>query len=239
MKLGGVINFAVENICSMKTFDDGIIHCMCTAFKDLQGVLYVIAPKEIDRSRMEQWARASGCNIVVVYDIDWNNDLTPWPAAGVAKGAPDFKGLAPQFLRHLEHELMPTVEKALGLHDRPARNLIGISLSGLFALWAWAGTDLFDNVCSISGSLWYEGFVDWLQGADLRGKQGCVLLVLGEQEEKSGNAAFRTVGAATRQALAILQAAGVDAQLQMAPGDHLAPIEPRMQMAIDFLARKA
>lgn len=220
----------------MKSFDYGQIHCICTAFKGLKNVTYILAPAEISRESMQQWVRATNSNIVVIYGMDWEGDLTPWPAAGVSEGSPAFGGGAQVFINYMERELMPAVEKALGCPADVRRNIVGISLSGLFALWAWVKSDLFANVCCVSASLWYEGFVDWLQGADLSGKRGSVLLILGDKEADSSNMLFSTVEAATNQSIAILKGAGIDAELQMVAGDHRTDIKPRLDMAMDFLA---
>lgn len=222
----------------MKTFDDGQIHCICTAFKGLKSITYIIAPAEISKESLQRWVHATSSNIVVIYGMDWDNDLTPWPAAGVAPGTPAFKGNARQFVEHLEKELMPAVEKALGCPENPRRNLVGISLSGLFALWAWAQSDMFADVCCISASLWYEGFVDWMQAADLSGDRGSVLFILGDKESESRNMLFSTVEAATGQVIAILKGAGVDARLQMVAGDHRSDMKPRLDLAMDFLAER-
>ncbi|MDE6638872.1 MAG: hypothetical protein K2K32_11640 [Muribaculaceae bacterium] len=36
-------------------------------------------------------------------------------------------------------------------------------MSGLFALWQWMVCDTFRNIASLSGSFWYEGFMEWMK----------------------------------------------------------------------------
>ena len=65
-------------------------------------------------------------------------------------------------LPNLTHEILPETEKDLGI-EHAERTLLGVSLSGLFAVWAAFNTDAFANIISISGSLWYNGFVEWMK----------------------------------------------------------------------------
>ncbi len=55
-----------------------------------------------------------------------------------------------------ERELTPW--KAPGLK---AGEFAGVSLYGLFALWASCRTHLFEGVASVSGSFWYDKFTEW------------------------------------------------------------------------------
>ena len=50
-------------------------------------------------------------SIVVIDDVDWNDDLTPWPAEGVFKKAKPFGGHAAGFLDKLLHEIILASEK--------------------------------------------------------------------------------------------------------------------------------
>ncbi len=91
-------------------------------------------------------------SIVVIPDVNWNDDLTPWPAEGVFKKAKPFGGRAISFLDKLTNEIIPGIEKELKMEDAD-RTIMGVSLSGLFAVWSGFNTDNFTNIISISGSL--------------------------------------------------------------------------------------
>ena len=97
--------------------------------------------------------------VAAVEGVDWNRELTPWPAPPVARGQPDFGGGADALLGELAGRILPEVEAEL----RPsARWIAGYSLAGLFAVYAALSTRLFARVASVSGSMWYPGFSDWV-----------------------------------------------------------------------------
>ena len=49
--------------------------------------------------------------IVEIIGIDWDDDLTPWPAAAVFKGAAPYKGQAENYLRYVENKVLPAVKE--------------------------------------------------------------------------------------------------------------------------------
>ena len=100
-------------------------------------ICYMILPEGIKENLAEGLAILSekySVSIVVINDVDWNNDLTPWPADGVFKKAKPFGGHAAGFLDKLTHEIIPDAEKQLGIEEAE-RTILGVSLSGLFAVW--------------------------------------------------------------------------------------------------------
>ena len=204
---------------------------------DSQRVAYIILPGVETHSWMQHQARTLNVNIVGITGMDWDNDLTPWPAPGQPPGAPAFLGEAPQFLEYLTARLIPRVEKQLGL-IAPERTLIGISLSGLFAVWAWMNGSEFENIASISGSMWYEGFVAWLQGKPCPPKKGRIYFSLGEQEPLTSVAAFRPVGRDTAAVVGYFKSHGVATCFQWNPGNHYAPLKPRLTKAFVWLYGK-
>lgn len=210
--------------------------CTCSVAAGSGKITYVLYPF----AALDEWiadaARKYDSTIVVITGIDWNNDLTPWPAPGVPAGTPDFAGKAAQFLARLE-KLVPQVEKQLAVDPALTRRLVGVSLSGLFALWQWPQTSLFDDIACLSGSFWYEGFVDWFAKQNLSAKTGLAYFLLGKKEPHSPVAAFRKVGAATAAVVEQLKAEGVRAEFEWVPGDHYQfPIE-RLNKAMGALAQ--
>ncbi len=107
--------------------------------------------------------------VAAVEGVDWNCELTPWPAPPVARGQPDFGGNADALLGELAGRILPEVEAEL----RPsARWIAGYSLAGLFAVYAALSTRLFARVASVSGSMWYPGFSDWVAAGAHSSKEG-------------------------------------------------------------------
>lgn len=197
---------------------------------------YVLVPGGLcdDACKWAQEASASNaCSIVVVSGMDWNRDMTPWPAKGVMKKEKPFAGGAPGFLSRLENELIPGLEKELGINPSE-RYLMGISLSGLFAVWSIFGTGLFDGVGSVSGSLWYDGFSEWVDGqSPLSGTR--VVMTLGEREKNASDKRLASVQDRTGDVLRALASKGVPAELEMVEGTHFSPFQPRFDLVLSRL----
>ncbi len=192
-------------------------------------ICYILAPIPLDERRITECAKRYDYTIVVVHGMDWDNDLTPWKAPGVLPEDECFKGKADDYLACLLWEVMPEMERRLCMDSAVERTLVGISLSGLFALWAWMKCDAFTNIGSISGSFWYDGFADWLSNANKYLKEGCVYLSLGDKEAENVNPRYRTVEKYTVRIAETLHEAGIRMMFEMTSGTHFAPIYPRLE----------
>ena len=197
-------------------------------------ICYMILPegvKEDLANGLERLAEKYGVSIVVSNDVNWNDDLTPWPADGVFKKAKPFGGQTAEFLDKLTREIIRETEKHLGI-ESPERTLVGVSLSGLFAVWSAFNTDAFTNIISISGSLWYDGFVDWMEEHTPSPsiKKGCMLL--GEKEKYAKEKRMATVEECTNTAVNILKEKScADVVFELVEGTHFSPILPRLEKA--------
>ncbi len=197
------------------------------------SVCYLISPVPVDPETAETWARRRG--IVVVSGTDWGNDMTPWPAPGIVKGGDDFGGNAAKFLSIFRGRILPECERALHIHGDCIRSLAGLSLSGLFALYAWLSCDEFTNIGSISGSFWYEGFADWFESRRPVSKAGCAYFSLGDKEGKGGNPRFAGVRENTSSIIMKLREDGVRTMFESTPGTHFTPFIPRMERLLTWL----
>lgn len=164
--------------------------------------------------------------------VDWNDDLTPWPAEPIFKKGKPFGGHAAKYLERLEGEIIPSMEAGLKVGQRW---MLGISLSGLFALWAAARTGLFDGVASISGSFWYPGFTEWLKDQTVSARQ--VYLSLGDKEAESKNIHLKGIAGQTAQVVEILRNKGVFTQFEWTEGTHFGPLIPRLEKSFEAIAR--
>lgn len=106
--------------------------------------------------------RMSELIVVGITNTDRTRDLTPTKAAAAgATGAPQFPtaGGADQFLKFIETELIPEVEKRYRV--RPYRILAGHSLGGLFAVHAMlARPEVFNSYVAVSPSLQWDNQVE-------------------------------------------------------------------------------
>ena len=176
-----------------------------------------------------------GVSIVVIGDVDWNDDLTPWPAEGVFKKAKPFGGRAAGFLDKLTHEIIPDAEKKLGIEEAE-KTILGVSLSGLFAVWSMFKTDAFTNVISISGSLWYDGFVEWMEKQTLSPGIKKVCMLLGEKEKNAKDKRMATVEEKTVATANILkEKSQASVMSELVEGTHFSPIMPRLERAFEVV----
>ena len=173
-----------------------------------------------------------GVSIVVIEDVNWNDDMTPWPAIGVFKKAKPFGGRAASFLNKLTNEIIPNTERELGI-ENAERTLLGVSLSGLFAVWAAFNTDVFANIISISGSLWYDGFIEWMKEQTPSSRLKKVCMLLGEKEKNAKEKRMATVEERSLAAADILkEKSQATVTFELVEGTHFSPILPRMERAM-------
>ena len=151
----------------------------------------------------------------------WNDSLTPWPAVGVRPGAPGFGGHAEETLAELVGAAIPAVEAAHGL--APARRAIcGYSLGGLFSLYAFARDGSPFSACAcLSGSVWYEGWVDYLRRVCPCGSGRYAYLSIGKKERRAGAPIMRTVQDDLEACAAILRERGHAVDMVVGPGNHM------------------
>ena len=136
----------------------------------------------------------------------WNDDFTPWSAAPFRSGETAPAGRADDYLNRLAGQIKPDIDARYRTMPEPRNTaLFGYSLGGLAALYAAYRTDLFGVVGSLSGSLWYDGFCDYMRQHTPRNPDLRIYLSLGKKEERSKNPRMAAVGECTRLAQEILR----------------------------------
>lgn len=215
----------------MQIFDIQGIRIGATGRSDAARICYVLSPFDDLGEWAEEAAGRYGLAIAVVSQMDWDNDLTPWPAKGVPAGSPDFEGRAPEFLKLLTGTIVPAVERRLGISRGTERTLCGVSLSGLFTLWQWLLCDEFRNIISLSGSFWYEGFAAWAESRAVPAGKGRAYFLLGNKEAQSPVPQFRPVQTDTETIVNYLKAKGISATFELVPGNHYQNALPRLDRA--------
>jgi len=169
---------------------------------------------------------------VMLPPVNWNDDLTPWPAGPIFKKGKPFGGKADAYLYKLENEIIPCIEADMGI-EPDERWLIGVSLAGLFAVWAAAKTSLFTRVASISGSFWYPDFACWLQGQTIYAQSAYISL--GNKEADTKNNHLKSIAQDTCSVVKILESKGVQTTFEWTEGTHFGPILPRLEKALMVL----
>ena len=174
-------------------------------------------------------------SLACIGGMNWNRDLSPWPAPAPFPGQPPFEGGAEAFLETLTAGLLPAVRKELPGEPRWIA-LAGYSLAGLFAAWAALRSPLFSRFASISGSLWYPGFSDWLRAAP--GEIEKAYFSLGDREARTRNPALKSVEEAARAAAECLSARGAETVFHLNPGNHFYQTEERIVRGILWLLQE-
>ena len=164
--------------------------------------------------------------------MDWNRELSPWSAPKAFRNGADFEGQGPVLLDVLTHQIIPLTEKHLRCAPE-FRGIAGYSLAGLFALWAVYQTDLFDRAASISGSLWFDGFLDFMRTNTPKTK--LVYLSLGDREKAVKNPRLAVVEDCTVQAVELLREQRVPTVFEMNRGGHFQNVPSRIACGIQAL----
>jgi predicted alpha/beta superfamily hydrolase len=172
--------------------------------------------------------------LVTINGLNWDHDLTPWYAPRIFQDGNDFGDGADVYLQKLTGSIIPAVEAALGFSPC-CRTLLGYSLAGLFAIYALYCTDIFDRVASISGSLWYDGFLDFMgKKVPLRQPQR-VYFSLGDSEQNTKNPRLATVQNCTLEAENLMQRPGTKTVFEINPGGHFSDIPKRIAKGIQWI----
>lgn len=173
--------------------------------------------------------------VLFAAQADGGRDFTPWPAPGVREGEV-FTGEAGDYLGFLTERALPLLERDFRAAAQPQRRgILGYSLGGLFALWAQRQGEVFRLAGSLSGSLWYPGWLGYMEQHPPRPGER-VYLSLGDREEFGGPPLLRTVGDCTRRAHAFYKEKGLDTTLEWNKGGHGKGVDTRWEKALRWAA---
>ena len=119
--------------------------------------------------------------------------------------------------------------QALRALDAPDCNLL---VAGLFALYAMYRCDCFARVASMSGSLWFPKFREYVLRHELMRKPEMLYMSLGDAEAKTKHAVLKTVQENTEAILQHYQELGVDVRWELNPGNHFRDVAMRSAKGI-------
>ncbi|MBR3315521.1 MAG: alpha/beta hydrolase [Atopobiaceae bacterium] len=196
-------------------------------------LIYVVDSPEhpFDEASLSSLAQRLASNVVTVPVANWNDALTPWPAAGLYRGEREFGGCAASTLAELVSEVAPAIESAEGLCPS-SRSVCGYSLGGLFALYALTHSDFFDACACLSGSVWYEGWVEHLQSLKLDLAGRFAFLSLGTKERRAARPILKTVQDRMEQCVEALQEHGCEVEYRLGPGNHMQHVSERLEAGL-------
>ena len=174
-----------------------------------------------------------GCkpfHLVSITGLRWDEELSPWAHSPVVSKDDNFTGEADKYIRRLADTIIPRVEEKI---KAPAfRVIAGYSMGGLFALYAPYVTDLFSRAVSASGSVWYPGFVSYVQENDFLRKPDAIYLSLGDRESRTKNQFLSQTEDRTRELCSIYQSQDINSMFELNPGNHFKDAPHRLAKGI-------
>ena len=176
--------------------------------------------RENQLEEMTEMLQNLGCTVVLFEADDWNRDFSPWQYG-------EFAGEARETLKTLEN----TILSQFG--DR-TKVIAGYSLAGLFALWAAHESDDFSGCICCSGSLWYEGWMDYAKEHNLK-EDMKAYLSLGGKEKNTKNPVMAKVENITKWQSELLKEKGIVSTFVLNPGGHFKDTDKRVIQGIEWM----
>lgn len=172
-----------------------------------------------DAKELTKYFSAERIVLVTISNAVWENDLAPWPAVKAFSKGKDFGGRGDDYLHLIKKKIMPKVEQKLSF--TPSYNIAaGYSLAGLWSLYAAYKTNIFSHIVCASGSLWYDGFIDFMQNNKISSAVQKVYFSLGDREKHTKNQRLATVEECTLKAETLLRQHNIDTIFVKNPGGH-------------------
>ena len=237
IKMDKIANYTIENLqirCFYNEENSGDIIYLNTDFEGVESAL----------SELENMLKKCSKNVILpvfaaIEGERWGHDLSPWPAPGVFRDAGDFTGGAPEYLKKLIEDVMPVVEQTLfGPKNELRRGILGYSLGGLFAFWSLFACNAFDCAASVSGSLWYDGFVEYARSTAFQKKPIAVYLSVGDQEHKTRNKRMAAVERCLEECRVLCNERDIPVLSERNPGNHFVNVPVRIAKALYYLTEQ-
>lgn len=197
-------------------------------------VFYMISLGEEDDSNIYNLVSSDNLILVSIEVLDWNSELSPWFSKKVFPKGEDFKGDAGKLLELIEKDIVIEAEKTLSISPN-RRILIGYSLAGLFALWSGYKTTIFKCLGSVSGSLWFDGFAEYVKNNSFIFPISKVYLSLGDKESNTKNPITSKVKECTSEIELLYKKSNISTLFEMNPGNHFQEVSLRISKAIRYL----
>ena len=189
---------------------------------DKNAPLIVFNTFEGDGEGVYKELQNMGCtfiNLLVVGNIDWNHDMSPWYMPSIYSKEKSFSDGADDYLRLLIDEILPKANEMI--EGEPGfTGIAGYSLAGLFAIYAMYKTDVFDKVASMSGSLWFYDFMEYCKRNDCMKLPDEIYFSLGDKEADTRNPILKTVEYNTRELSEYFKNLGSEVIFELNKGNH-------------------
>lgn len=181
------------------------------------------------------WSKTKENNyiLVTISNLDWNNNLSPWPSK-------NFNGKANDYIKLLENKIIPKIDdiicKELELN---INNYIigGYSLAGLFAIYSLYKTDIFKSAISCSGSLWYPDLIDYIKSNEMIKPPDKIYFSLGNKESKTKNELMSKVEENTKCIEKYYKEKKIETIYEENEGNHFKDVTARIAKGINWILK--
>lgn len=182
-------------------------------------VVYVLGENDLSHvmtlleKSMAKEPQKGQCKEAIVVGIQTQipeRDFTPWEANALSQKSRPFTGKADHFLYILETQIKTFIDKNYRTKSEIEDTaIVGYSLAGLTTLYALYTTDFALSYASVSGSLWFPRWTDFIQQHKLRqmSESGVikVYVSLGKTEANASDRLKSKVAERTQETVAILK----------------------------------
>ncbi len=172
--------------------------------------------------------------LVAISGLAWDHDMAPWDIPPLHKNDTPCTGGADAYLQLLTEEIIPEAERTL---PGPVlwRGLAGYSLAGLFAVYSLYQTAAFSRIASMSGSLWFPGFQEYVFTHEMKITPQRLYLSLGDRESKTKNPYLKTVQERTETIYNLFRQQGIDTIYRLNQGNHFQNAAQRTAAGIAWI----
>ena len=95
-------------------------------------------------------------------------------------------------------------------------------------------TDVFSRAASMSGSLWFPGFTEYIRENDMKRTPDRIYLSLGDKEARTRHPLMSRVQENTEDAVKYYRELGLDVTWELNPGNHFR--DPALRSAKGIMA---
>ncbi|MDO4273844.1 MAG: alpha/beta hydrolase-fold protein [Eubacteriales bacterium] len=208
------------------------IEIFCSGKEEKEPVIWLHTfPGEAEKI----WnASKKNCTILAVTGIDWNRELSPWPAEKTFAKGENFAGGASEYLTYFTEEILPEAEQELPFIVSD-RGIAGYSMAGLFAVFAMYRCDKFNKIGSISGSLWFDGWLDYVLSHKPKTEISMIYISLGSREHRVKEERMARVKESTEELIQYWKQE-YNVIYEINPGGHFSDVTGRIARGIDHLS---
>lgn len=175
-------------------------------------------------------------SIVFMRTKKWNEDLSPWPAQDRANmKLPRFaRRLSGGAKRYEAEDFLPVIEELKSAYGIFSFDFLGYSLAGLFGHWLATQEDVFSNLYLGSPSLWYPGYIDYINSSNITANT--VRVAIGEDEAK-GNPLFQDINQGLLALEKKTQGQGIEISVVKDALSHFSGHDTRIHYLVQTYAR--